>query len=353
MMFGPRHYVPVLKVKRAEKAALAVIGNTTPGAVTPLLEVVERKPDAHLSNHLDTTFDRLAESVAKTSRCFIDARELAPDGDAAAEAVFSRADAEGIDYVPVVGISRTVGNTPAFRHSENGIALRVTREDLEQGGLSAAIVTFLTANSRGPEHIDLIMDMGDVGQLIPVGVAALAKKLLASVPHHRTWRTFTLTGCAFPRSIALVARQSYGLVDRSEWVCWRDSLYAQRKTMVRLPTFSDCAIQHIEGVEGFDPRTMAASACARYAVGDHWLLVKGESTKKVRPTLQFPKIANRIVSNVHGRYYQGPTHCLGCENITNAALGAPKLGSLEAWRRIGFIHHLATVLQDLASLRWP
>jgi Beta protein len=353
MMFGPRHYVPVLKVKRAEKAALAAISDATPGTITPLLEVVVRKTDTHLSDHLDTAFDRLAQSVARTSRCFIDARELAPDGDAAAEAVFTRAAAEGIDYVPVVGISRTVGNIPAFEHSKAGVALRVTREELEQGSLSTAIVTFLKANSLSPEGIDLIMDMGDVGQLIPVGVAALAKKFLASVPHHETWRTFTLSGCAFPRSMAVVARQSSGLVDRSEWVCWRDSLYAHRKMIARLPAFSDCAIQHIEGVEGFDPRTMAGSACARYAVGDYWLLVKGESTKKVRPTLQFPKIAHRLVSNAHGRHYQGPAHCPGCESITNAAQGAPRLGSLEAWRRIGFIHHLTTVLQDLASLRWP
>lgn len=353
MKFGPKNYVPVLKIKRAEKAALGVIGQAAPGAVTPLLEVVERKADTELSDHLDTAFERLAQSVANAACSFLDARELESDGDMAAEAVFARADAENIDYVPVVGMSRKAGNAPALKHAQNGVALRLTREELEAGNLSAAVAKFLKANRLSPEEVDLIMDMRDVGKLIPVGVAALAKKFLGAVPHHTAWRTFTLSGCAFPQSMGVVGRQSFALADRSEWVCWRDTLYTHRRSLARLPTFSDCGIQHTEGVEGFDPRTMAASACARYAVGDFWLLVKGESTKRVRAGLQFPKIAKRIVSNVHGAHYQGPRHCTGCEKINDAAHGAPKLGSPEAWRRIGSIHHISTVLQDLASLRWP
>lgn len=353
MTFGSKHYVPVLKVKRAEKGALAAIGKVAPDAVTPLFEIVERKSDKTLKNHLETTFRGLAQSVAKFAGCFIDTREIESDGEAAADAVFDRADAEGIDYVPVVGMSRTVGNASALAHAGNGVALRLTRKELEAGTLSSAIAKFLAVNQLSPEGVDLIMDMEDVGTLIPAGVAALTSKFMASVPDHPAWRTLILSGCAFPRSMGGVARQSAALVDRSAWVCWRDSLYVNRKKLARLPTFSDCAIQHTQGVEGFDPKIMAVSACARYAVDDYWLLVKGESTKKIRAGLQFPKIAKRIVNNVHGRYYQGPTHCLGCEQINDAATGVPGLGSPEVWRRIGTIHHISTVLRDLVSLRWP
>lgn len=353
MDFGSQHYVPVLKVKRAEKAALAAVGSKMPGTVTPLLEVVERKSDRTSSAHLDTTFDRLAQSVSKSARCFLDTRELVPDGDTAAEAVFVRAKAEGIDFVPVVGLTRKVGNAPAIKHGEDGVALRLTRDELEAGNLAGAISSFLVANHLSPATVDLIMDMGDVGPLIPVGVSALATGFLNAVPNHGGWRTFTLSGCAFPKSMGGFARNAASLVDRSEWIGWRNGLYAKRTALSRLPTFSDCGIQHLRGVEGFDPKIMAASACARYTVSDSWLLVKGESTKKTRAGLQFPKIANRIISNVHGPLFQGAMHCLGCANIRDAALGAPKLGSPEAWRRIGTIHHIATVLKDLTSLHWP
>jgi T4 beta protein len=352
MKFGAAHYVPVLKIKDNEKRALGSLGAAYQGGFTPLLEVVERK-DKPLAAHVDTTFKRLAQSLTGNTPCFLDARELAPDGDAGAQAVFTRADSEGIDYVPVVGLTRLVGNGPAFAHGKGGVALRLTRDELEAGIIAARVTAFLKAHHLGAENIDLVMDMGDVGMLIPVGVVALANSFLSAVPHHTAWRTFTMSGCAFPKSLGKVARNSFLLVNRSEWIGWRDGLYANRGNLTRLPTYSDCAIQHPSGVEGYDPITMAASAAARHASRDSWLLVKGVSTRVIPPTVQFKAIAKRLVANVHGPHYPGATHCVGCAQIAAAAKGAPKLGSLGVWRRIGTEHHVVTVLRDLGALHWP
>jgi hypothetical protein len=321
-------------------------------ATTPLLEVVKRT-DKSLSDHLDTAFDKLALSLTQTAGCFLDAKELAPDGDPGADRVFARATADGIEYVPVVGLTRKAGNRPAIHHGQGSVALRLTREELEAGGLTTAIKQFMKANKLVEEKVDIVMDMGDVGPMVSIGVTGLAMRFIQSVPTPNAWRTFTLSGCAFPKSMGGVGKNSFLLADRSEWVCWRDSLYKKRTSLARLPTFSDCAIQHSEGVEDFDPVKMAASACARYAVDDWWLLVKGESTRKVRAGIQFPKIAKRIVNNVHGNHFKGIKHCAGCKSIDDAANGAPRLGSPEAWRRLGTIHHVATVLKDLRSLTWP
>lgn len=350
--FGPDHYVPVLKIKRAEKAALASVGSSHPRAFTPLLEVVARKSEKSLPQHIDTTFDNLAQSVAKLSPCFIDTRELAPDGDAASVAAFERAYADGIDFVPVVGITRLAGNAAALKYRQNGVALRITRHEMEAGGLTKAIQEFLHAFSLNENDVDLIMDMGHVGDMISVGVSLLAHSFLQAIPNRQAWRTLTLSGCAFPSSMAKVGKNAHLFVNRLEWVCWR-GLYSQRATLDRLPTFSDCAIQHPDGVEGFDPKTMAASAAARYTSGDAWLLVKGESTKVKSPSVQFRHIAKSIVAKQHRNYYMGPQHCAGCEMINEAANGAPKLGSLEKWRLIGSIHHVTTVLNDLFALHWP
>lgn len=351
--FGPDHYVPVLKIKRGEKGALADLGATHPGAFTPLLEVVARKSDKTLSRHLDTTFEKLSRSVAKLGRCFLDTRDLAADGESASLTVFKRARAEGIGFVPVVGVTRTVGNTAALEHRENGVALRITRKEMESGGLAHDIHDFLQANALSQRAVDLIMDMGDVSQMISVGVSALADAFLREIPDHAKWRTFTLSGCAFPSSMGVVGKNSHRLWERSEWVCWK-GLYAQRAGLSRLPTFGDYAIQHPKGVEDFNPTTMAVSASSRYATGDHWLLVKGESAKIKRPGIQFPKIAESIMTNQHGNYYKGAHHCTGCKMIYDAANNAPGIGSAEKWRLLGTIHHLSTVLQeDLSALHWP
>ena len=55
MTFGPDHYVPVLKIKRGEKAALQLVAPFLQEKMTPLLEVVERKGGA-IGNHLDKAF---------------------------------------------------------------------------------------------------------------------------------------------------------------------------------------------------------------------------------------------------------------------------------------------------------
>ena len=42
MTFDGHHYVPVLKVKRGEKAALLAVQSSLRSRITPLLEIVER-----------------------------------------------------------------------------------------------------------------------------------------------------------------------------------------------------------------------------------------------------------------------------------------------------------------------
>lgn len=107
MTSGPNHYVPVLKVKRGEKKALQSMSPNQRAQITPLLEIVERKPERPVDQHLNTSFDHLTESVRSYARCFLDAREIAPDGPVAAAEVFRRASNEGIVFTPVTGLSRT------------------------------------------------------------------------------------------------------------------------------------------------------------------------------------------------------------------------------------------------------
>ena len=63
MRFGPRHYVPVLKVKRGEKKALASIAPMLRQHVFPLLEIVERDPESTIDKHLSKGFKDLASSL--------------------------------------------------------------------------------------------------------------------------------------------------------------------------------------------------------------------------------------------------------------------------------------------------
>lgn len=354
MTFGPQHYVPVLKVKRGEKKALGAIGGDLSSQITPLLEFVVRRNDKKptVRAHLDTAFVELSESLRAYPRCFLDVRELSEDGPTAAEAVFRMAVDEGIAFTPVTGISRQADVDAALACRTRGLALRLTRKELEQGNLTQALRTFVGNRKIVLEETDLIMDIGPVEDLIAEGIAGLTLAFMNAVPDHRRWRTFTVSGSAFPRSMGMVGRNSFAQVERAEWIAWRDSLHARRGELIRLPTFSDCAIQHPLGVEGFDPLKMQVSASVRYAESDNWLLLKGESTKKVPAKTQFPKLGAELVTGDQRQHFLGPNHCSGCSSIVAAANGASGFGSAESWRRIGTIHHITTVVQGIGELIW-
>jgi len=354
MTFGPTHYVPVLKVKRGEKGALQAIEPTLQPRITPLLEIVEKTdPDVTIGQHLDTAFKALANSIQAYPRCFLDAREIFADGPQAAAQVFHRAVTEGIVFTPVTGVSRTEDVAAALNHRANGVALRLTRQEFENGILPVAIPTFMNTHGLTPEDTDLIIDLGPVDDFITVGVIALTNAFLAVVPEHIRWRTFTISACSFPSSMGGVQRNSYALVERGEWISWRDNLNARAAVIPRLPIFSDCAIQHPRGVEGFDPITMQVSASVRYTSIDEWLLIKGESTRVTLPRFQFPALATQLVSGHLAHRYFGPHHCEGCASISSSAHGAPGLGSAEVWRRLGTIHHITTVVRELEALSGP
>lgn len=355
MTFGAHHYVPVLKVKRGEKTALGMVSPSLRTRITPLLEIVERKSDKAptAAAHLDNALKGLADSVNSYSRCFLDAREIASDGPSAALEVFQRAMAEGIIFTPVTGISRTADVAAALSHQQHGLALRLTREELESGSISRTLQTFMAQHGLEPESTDLIMDLGAVDEMIADGVAALADAFLSEVPDHSRWRTFTVSACAFPMSMGVVARNSHSHVERTEWVAWRDHLHARQSELVRLPTFSDCAIQHPKGVEDFDFRTMQVSASIRYATPNDWLLIKGESTRVTLPSVQFPALGTKLVYGHLRPSFAGREHCEGCKLMKAAADRADGYGSAEAWRRLGTIHHIAVAVQGLGDLPWP
>lgn len=359
MTFGPNQYVPVLKIKRGEKRALGSISFKLQKRITPLLEIVERKENQDspvpLDKHLDKAFKGLAESVQLYSRCFLDAREIERDGPAAAAEVFRRAAAAGIVFTPVTGVTRTADVDAALDYSSNGVALRLTRKEFESGQLSNSIPRFLSMHRLTAEGIDLIIDLGPVDELVTDGVIGLTNAFLTEVPEHTRWRTFTISASAFPLNMGVVNRNSYELVERAEWLAWKHNLYDARKdTISRLPTFSDCAVQHPSGVEGFDFRFMQVSASVRYTLPEKWLLTKGVSTRITPATVQFPELATQLVYGQHTSLYQGSDHCGGCASIYESANGVTKgLGAPEAWRRLGTIHHITTVVQDLEALSWP
>ena len=133
--------------------------------MVPLLEIVERTGRRTVDSHLTTSFKNLASSLQGYARCLLDVREIEADGQAAATEVFARALREGIPFTPITGVSRTVDVAPAIAHSaNNGIGIRLTRDEFEAGVLSAGLNRFMSSNNLSPGNVDLISRPRSSGQ---------------------------------------------------------------------------------------------------------------------------------------------------------------------------------------------
>lgn len=204
--------------------------------ITPLLEIVEwagstRKPT--LLSHLDTAFKDLAKSLRLYPRCFLDARELEPEGKAAADEVFDRAAREGLPFTPVTGLSRTSDVSAALRHGSRGLAIRLTRDEFEAGNLPSLVQNFITRHAINRATTDLIVDLGPVGDMVAAGVARFAIQFLTDVPNPGRWRTLILSASSFPLSMGDVHRNSHSMEPRGEWIAWRDVAACEAKRVNR------------------------------------------------------------------------------------------------------------------------
>lgn len=355
MSFGPEHYVPVLKIKGGEKRALDVLAPAVKQATTPLLEIVERsqKKPVTVEEHLGKTFGGLAKAISGYGRYLLDCREIAPDGPAASAEAFQRAANIATPFTPVTGLSRTADVAAALAHRNHGVAIRLTREEFESGRVVRDLSAFLSRHGLVPADVNLIVDLGAVNRMIVPGIRAMTRTFLADVPNHTAWRTLIVSGCAFPASMAVVDRESHAFIERAEWKAWREGLHAARAGVVRVPTFSDCVIQHPSGVEGFDPKIMSVSASIRIALPDQWLLIKGQSTDVVPAPEQFLTLAHRLVYGHLASHFSSIAHCSGCGGAHRAANGGAKYGSAGVWRRLGTIHHITQTVEQIAGLPSP
>jgi hypothetical protein len=346
------HYVPVLKLKDAEKDALRQLKPEIRDAVIPLFEVVERKVDPEkkekppLEEHLDKAFKKLRETVSYYAKFFLDLREIEVEGSNAIRDVYRRAVAFGHPFTPVTRITNGDEAAIAIDHSRNGVAIRLSRSELVSDNGARVLERFMTRHKLSPSAVDLILDLGHVESMVSYGVRALAENCLSNVTVPAAWRSLIMTGCDFPKSMGEVDTNSHKLVDRSMWVAWRELV--RMPVRERIPVFSDCGIQHSTGVEGVDLSVIKAAPSIRYALSDGWLLLKGCGSKL--PSEQYSNLAAELTVGALSEHFAGHKHCPGCDSMRRAAEREPEANSRKEWRRFGTIHHITRTVENIRAV---
>jgi hypothetical protein len=353
------HYVPVLKARRGEFTALEALNSEARSRLTPLLEVPpipwdfeHEVPAKSLDDHLGPVAANIARFWGKEQTFYIDfswiAEEESSGGTHPVTSVMNELRELGTEAIPVVGASSPGGYSAAVKdvvgEDQRGACLRLDRDDLRRLNALAGLLADASGAIDAPaDEIDLILDFKDfdAGQASAIEIAAAAA--LSSIPDPGEWRSLTLVGGAFPLNLSGLASEAQ--IQRADWDVWRTLAISRGDELPRRPAFGDYAVQHPEPDE-IDPRLMKMSAAIRYATPAEWLILKKKNVQD-HGWEQFHDLSAELIQRDE---YRGADFSDGDQMIEACANRASGTGNATTWRKIATNHHIATVVDQLASL---
>jgi hypothetical protein len=347
-------YVPVLKGRQGEFAALADIQLSTRQRVLPLVEIVPGPADdpADLKSLIDHTARKL--KVWAGDRLLLDAgllpTDVVVDGQSGAVGYAIRAAiGELVKVTPVIRLNDEdlALQDAAAAHAEHGdgIAVRLGVEDLDEDSedIDESLSALLAKLGVSRGDVDLVFDLGVADGDPAVRVLShLAADALRGLTAIEEWRQVVVAAGAFPADLSTVGPWTIG-----EPIRYDAALYdrlRQRKRIDRVPVFGDYAIAHplLANGPAFPPAPQL-----RYTVADRWLTLKG-SRNDPRGHEQFYEICATIARHPE---FVGPALGRADARIADPTRHGPGNGS--TWRQIGTTHHLDYVVQRLTSLGEP
>jgi hypothetical protein len=358
-------YVPLLPAKRGELTALR---DSTPAvlqAIRPVIEIPPSKWDWEEDAASETIDQQIAAAVIALPKYlgalpgfFLDLPNLADGallqtGQHPVTEILAKVRASNLQATPVTGPDRDSAYRAAVRASldDKGAMVRVRSSHLGPATTTTLLGDELAALGLSADHVDLLIDLGRIQtdpSILALGVAAILRH--ARVTEH-SWRSITVASGGFPESMAAfsgVGKWAAERHDRALWVAVRSQLQAGE----RVPWFGDYGVQ-VPNPEAVDPRLMTMSANIRYTLEENWLVLKGRtiSGKKAKATYdEFRVLCTDLVAMPQ---YRGATFSEGDRYIKACADSIESPGNAEVWRRNGTSHHLAHVVNALASTGAP
>lgn len=355
-------YVPILKGKEGEYAALESLDDRIKSRLTPVIEVpkiphdyANERPSKSLVGHVGNVADRI-QKCWKDSPFYLDipwvqTGEHPHEAAAALKIILRGCLDQKLEPIPVVSCSSNPEYISAAKgHMVNNGAIACIRlyvEDFEEDveiekNIEALILGLGLTDAFS---VDLLIDLGDVSAESR-GASIIARSVLSLVPRRDEWRRIILAASSFPEDLSDVGASTIATLPRVEWDLWR--------TLQRRPPalggqsliYGDYAIANPTTKE-LDPRTMRMSASIRYTTQSGWLIVKGRNVRQ----FGFSQYFDLCETLVAREEYWGRSFSWGDKFISDCAEHIAGPGNATTWRKVGVNHHITVVVEELSKTR--
>jgi hypothetical protein len=358
-MFNSKHYVPILKWKRAEQGALKALSDKYRKNITPVIQFVmpKDKSEKGLEHIIELAKSQLDENVEKliefwgTAPAFIDVSLLYSAALKAhsLKVIIENGKMLGGNLIPVIHTTDDEQiKLSAIALNEKlkmGLCVRVTRLDLADMKELNKTISYILSKGLTEKEVDLLVDIKEIEE----GEEQYSKyiSLSQNIPDLLNWRTFTFASGAFPKDMSACKLDEENIIARLDWQFWKKYGNSQLK---RIPTFSDYTIQHPiykDSTQFFPPTTSI-----KYALENEWLIMKGEKQK-------FDKYLASAALLAKDKRFYGEKFSDGDKYIVEKArhfliyIKKPSIkgtGSTETWLKAGINHHLSLAAYQISNL---
>ena len=362
----PPIYVPILRWKKAEKDALAALAPEVRKQVAPLFEFIMPSPVRDKEEFKKIVIDsrtvftnRLPSTIKEINKCcadgsvFIDVHLVDWDMRVSTlKHILGSAKDCRATIIPVTHIfpvssteaDMQVRATTVEYAAKNaaGLCIRIDRISLDDVNLAADIRKFVSDNKLRLENTDLLIDLGVIDADDEAKVIA---DKLGNLPDIENWRSFIVTGGAFPRDLSNFEKHSHQELPRYDWQLW--SNLAGLGTLPRIPTYSDYAIQH--PIHYGNVPSTNVSASIRYTNDSQWDVLRGEGLNNDDGPGHKQYIAH-AQTLIKRSFFKGKDCCFGDLYTYERAQPENKnTGNPTTWLKAGINHHLTMVVQQSAK----
>jgi len=359
MNFDHSHYVSCLRWKQGEYQAVSRLRAATRTMFTPLIEVPdiaydfqEGKKPKTIDEHLNPIAKRIHEKWGRNF-CFVDLQLINPDkrmekGIHPVNFVFDKLRERKCCAIPVTGLYREKAYQKEIKtilaKDKFGLCLRISIEEAAKNLFSKEVKSLLSGLNAVVDNCDFILDLG-APNFVPLnGFSKLIQVIVSKIPDLKKWRTFSIIGTSFPKSLGGIKR-GVTTIPRYEWQIYKLLIGRLIEEKLRLPTFGDYVISHPDaGIPDIDWRVVKPLVKIRYTMEDKWYIVKGKNYRDYGYG-QYKKLSETILNSP---YYNGPAFSWGDNYIYNCANGG-KTGNLGIWVCVDTNHHIKKIIHDIAS----
>lgn len=335
-------YLPILKNKQAEYWAWNHASQTVLNNSHVLFEVIPTTTD------IDNFAARLARHRPPNAVPTIDSHTLMHQNNA----VLQIAQALHQREIPERPVMR-VGDSPnalaevaaACNLHHQGACLRLGGEEQDPDPSIPAgqIATMLTSVGLTTLDVDLLIDFWAIGSARDVNrCLPLALTMLQWAGTTGPWRSVTLASGAFPQSISTLPLGAITPLPRHDAEFYAQVVAAGPDIQ---PDYGDFGINH-PYIQPPIPR--APKPNLRYTSGTEWQVVREE--KLLPGNESFFTVCERLVQSglwAGSAYSAGDTEIERCSQSTGGA------GTATQWLADGASHHMAHVVDRLATLGVP